>query len=119
MWHFLDHHMRTRYSGSHVLQIWDFGVASDTNSHPLPCMVMAVVHNGGAVWDMSWYPDSAWQPPTSSLSTSSSSSSGAGLARLGVLAVSFGDGSLQVLCSICTCPHIIIASIIVQMSTVV
>lgn len=112
-WHVndIDNRLHKRYSGPHMIQLWDFGSATDVNTHREPYMTMAILHNGGTVWDMMWYPDGAWQPPSdaklntitsaAAAAPSSSSSNNNNAARLGVLAVAFGDGSLQVI----TIPH--------------
>ncbi|KAJ3292747.1 hypothetical protein HK104_005080 [Borealophlyctis nickersoniae] len=85
------------------IQIWRIGVindapeegASGTKSEVNPELVMCLLHEWGCVHDLKWAPYGYYESPEKFEKAQSLESSD--LPRLGLLAVSFGDGGTRVL----------------------
>ncbi|GLD97013.1 hypothetical protein PINS_up005696 [Pythium insidiosum] len=88
-----DHYYDATEGGRGLIQIWAVPVQTEAvttgvekaNDAPLPRLVYAIDHSSGVAWDLQWCPLPHKIPRWNTR--------GSGL--LGVLAVCFGDGSLQ------------------------
>ncbi|TMW64730.1 hypothetical protein Poli38472_011610 [Pythium oligandrum] len=90
-----DHYFDLPESGRGLVQIWAIPIqsastdksAEATQPRRLPRLVYAIDHHSGVAWDMQWCPLVHKFPRSSNIHDKQ---------LLGVLAVCFGDGSLQV-----------------------
>lgn len=59
-------------------------------------MVLGILHDGGCVWDLKWHPSRGDTSSPPSMLENQAATEEFGI-RLGILAVSLGDGSVQIL----------------------
>jgi WD40 repeat protein len=90
------HVANSPYSGKHLLQIWcmgqlhNDGVSSDEKPH----LALGIAHEYGHVWDLQWCPRGSFI--SSDAPRAANGQEADELSRLGLLAVAFGNGHMQI-----------------------
>ncbi|XP_030628070.1 general transcription factor 3C polypeptide 2 [Chanos chanos] len=89
------HKINVVYSEPALLQLWDLGDLQHNNRpSSSPCLAYAVAQDEGSIWNMKWCPAGSWELPTTSRKEPH-------MARLGLLATAFSNGTI----SIFSLPH--------------
>lgn len=80
------HLMAAHHQGTNMIQIWSFGVLGEAKASSTPFLALGLLHEGAIVWDLAWV-NGAYEKESGKDKEAS---------RLGILAASFGDGTIRV-----------------------
>ncbi|XP_075197516.1 general transcription factor 3C polypeptide 2 isoform X4 [Anomaloglossus baeobatrachus] len=84
------HRLEVTYTGPALLQLWRLGVLSpDQGGASAASLSYGLAVDDGCIWDLKFCPSGGWEPPTASRK-------GTEMARLGLLAVAFSSGHVQI-----------------------
>ncbi|XP_051501296.1 general transcription factor 3C polypeptide 2-like [Myxocyprinus asiaticus] len=84
------HKINQLHTGPVLLQLWDFG-SLQCKSRPstAPHLAYALAIDDGCIWNIKWCPAGVWEQPSTSRKTLQ-------MARLGLLAAAFSNGTIRV-----------------------
>ncbi|XP_048590304.1 general transcription factor 3C polypeptide 2 [Nematostella vectensis] len=91
--HDKDHKLNELYREKGLLQLWNMGKldCKDAISGNDPHLSLSITHGYGPIWQASWCPVGAWQPPDTVTEKKGV------LPRLGLLALACGDGVVKII----------------------
>ncbi|XP_055041525.2 general transcription factor 3C polypeptide 2 [Misgurnus anguillicaudatus] len=84
------HKINALHTGPVLLQLWDVGnLQCKSRPSTVPHLAYALAIDNGCIWNMKWCPAGAWELPSTSRKAPQ-------LARLGLLAAAFSNGTICV-----------------------
>ncbi|CAL4120928.1 unnamed protein product, partial [Meganyctiphanes norvegica] len=84
-----EYHSNQPRQHAGLIQIWDYGIISDTFVKECPKLAMGIAHAYGNIWSLKWCPSGVYQTEFSEINDDS-------MRRLGLLAAACSDGLVRI-----------------------